>query len=262
MKLGLCTNVNFDNWNDVKLAAECGFQYLELPVRDIVKLSKDEIESYKRKAAEFELPVLSANGYFPNDLKFVGSDIDPEKIESYAKKATEKLSKFGVKTAVFGSGPSRAVPDGFSKEAALSQIAEALGIVNREAVTAGIEIVIEPLSKSETNTLNTVRETYDFLKKAQLQNVHLLADLYHVGQERDLVRSLNDIYECRDELRHVHLSCPIARTVPTSYDGFDYALFFKALEKAEYRGNISVEAWPCSKENLTECKEIFQQYTK
>ncbi len=136
MKLGLCTDVNFSNWDNVKLAAECGFQYLELPVRDIVKLSGDEIESYKEKAAEFGLPVLSANGYFPNDLKFVGNNIDLAKIESYAKKATEKLSKFGIKTAVFGSGPSRAVPDEFLRETALNQIAKVLGIVNREAMAA------------------------------------------------------------------------------------------------------------------------------
>lgn len=262
MKLGLCTGINFNDWSSVETAAKCGFQYLELPVMEIVKLSDREIESYKKTVQKFNLSILCANAYFPNNIKLVGKDVDFNAIESYAAKATEKLSKFGIKTAVFGSGSSRAVPDGFSKETALAQLSEALGIVNSEAVKANLEIVIEPLSPGETNTINTVREAYDFCKKAGLKNVHVLADLYHVGQERCLEKSLQDLDICHDELRHIHLSCPIARTVPTVTDGFKYELFFDALKKANYIGNVTVEAWPYTKENLADCKRIFDENIK
>lgn len=191
----------------------------------------------------------------------MGDDVDIEIIKDYVKSVSEKLSLIGIKTAVFGSDPSRTIPSGYSKEKVFWQIEQTLCIVNEESLNLGIEIVIEPLTPSETNMFNTVRETYDFCKKINLKNVHLLADLYHVGQERDLRRSMSDIAECGDELKHVHIACPIARTVPMKCDGFDYSMFFSALKNANYRGNISVEAWPQTREALRDCKEIFDKYT-
>lgn len=262
MKLGLCKNLNDDCFKEVSGILDLGIDYLEINASMAVNYTLPELREYKKKAENLGLNILSSNGYFPKDIKFVGDNIDLNIIKEYAKNASEKLAELGVKKAVFGSGASRKVPEGYSRETALSQVEEALGIVNEESVKANIEIVIEPLSRSETNVINTVREAFDFCKKINLQNVHVLADLYHVGQERDLPRSLNDIVECASELKHVHISCPISRTVPTETDGFDYSLFYNALKKANYKGNISIEAWPHTREAIASCRKIFDKYTK
>ncbi len=210
----------FNNFENIKAAAECGYSYAELPAKSIAKLSHGGIKELKKNKL-IRNNSRSANSYFPNELEFVGDDVDIEIIKRLCKIRFRKSCRLSaLKTAVFGSGPSRAIPSGYSKEKAFLQIEQTRCIVNEESLNWGIEIVIEPLTPSETNMFNTVRETYDFCKKINLKNVHLLADLYHVGQERDFRRSMSDIAECGDELKHVHIACPIARTVPMKCDGF------------------------------------------
>lgn len=49
MKLGLCTDINSNNFENIKVAAECGYSYAELPAKSIAKLSHGGIKEPKKK---------------------------------------------------------------------------------------------------------------------------------------------------------------------------------------------------------------------
>ena len=149
------------------------------------------------------------------------------------------MQTLGGKFVVFGSGGSRKIPEGFSREEGMEQIEWAAREAGRVAETKGITIVMEELRKEECNTLNSITETYAFVKKVNHPAVKLLADYYHMVQAGE---GMDELVKFADEIRHMHFAEPVNRTAPKVTDNFDYKAFFALLDKIGYTGGVSVEA--------------------
>jgi hypothetical protein len=86
------------------------------------------------------------------------TQVDVSRPAEHVERTVGRLSALGVETLVFGSGKARQVPEGFSREEALSQLV-AFGRLAAEAASrTGIVVVLEPLRRQETNIINTARE--------------------------------------------------------------------------------------------------------
>jgi len=100
--------------------ADSGFDYLEAAVwRDLVPEQPDDVflkalESFRSSP----VPFLTANGFFPGDLRLTGPDADIPRAVRYAEKAFSRAEQIGIRKFVFGSGGARRIPDGFSRETA------------------------------------------------------------------------------------------------------------------------------------------------
>ena len=149
------------------------------------------------------------------------------------------MQTLGGKFVVFGSGGSRKISEGFSREEGMEQIEWAAREAGRVAETKGITIVMEELRKEECNTLNSITETYAFVKKVNHPAVKLLADYYHMVQAGE---GMDEFVKFADEIRHMHFAEPVNRTAPKVTDEFDYKEFFALLDKLGYTGGVSVEA--------------------
>src|SRR6185436_2158060 len=119
VKIGRCTGIA--GLEETKAA---GFDYAELGVAAIAKLSDAEMEEAAAKHKAVGLPTPAANGFLPGEVRVTGPDADPDKQLQYVRKAFDRMVRLGVKVIVFGSAPARNVPDGFPREQAWKQLVE------------------------------------------------------------------------------------------------------------------------------------------
>ena len=234
------TNLNVGYCTDDPAAAKAaGFDYFELRVREIAKMSDEDFAKFVARCEAVGLPARTGNLLFPGDLKVVGPDVRTNEVMSYARKAFDRCAKLGVRIVVWGSGESRRAPEGFSRDVAFEQLVALARTLAPEAEKRGITLVVEPLRKAESNTINSAAEGLKWVEAVGHPNFQLLVDLYHLTEEAEDPAIL---VKAGSHLRHVHFANPHGRTFPRRDDGFDYAPFFLALNRAGYQGAISVEA--------------------
>lgn len=232
--IGVCTSID-----NATAARDAGCAYIEVSVASflIPESPWEDFAPRLEKAKASPLPVLRANGFFPSDIALVGPDADTARTMAYVREAFKRAEAVGIKAIVLGSGRSRNIPEGFSRETAEAQftaLCRSIGPVAREH---GITVVLEPLRPQETNFINSVREGTDIARKADDPNICVLADFYHMAQVGEDPEA---IIEAGDLLRHCHIAENARRTAPGT-DGDDFTPYFKALEAISYTGCISME---------------------
>ncbi len=147
-----------------------------------------------------------------------------------------RLQRLGVAVLVFGSGAARSVPDGFDRQTALSQLETALRLAAETGARHRVTVALEPLRAAETNLLNRVAETADFLREHDCGPARLVADLYHMREEGEPASVLQS---CADLLVHAHVAGPERR--PPRAEDADVDEFLSALRAAGYAGSLSLE---------------------
>ncbi len=234
MRFGVCTSLD-----NVEILTDAGYDYIDLGVgASLIPLAgEDEFQKIRDKIATSPLKPESYAGFIPGQLRVVGDSVDLQRLSQFVENACRRASEIGGKVIVYGSGGSRNVETGFSREKALDQIAEFLDMAADHAENYGIIIAIEPLCKKECNIINTVAEGFEMAKRVNHPGVRVLADLYHIWQEQE---PLSNIIEVGDWLAHVHIAEPVKRKYPGN-DDFDFSDFFAALKDAGYDGRVSCE---------------------
>ena len=224
--------------DDLEKAKRAGFDYVELGVRNFVKLTDEEFAAFQEKHKTIGLPTPVGNNFIPSDIKVVGPEIDKAKQMEYVNKAFDRAKKLGLKIIVFGSGGARKVPEGFSPDEAYKQLVDFAKRIAPEAKKRGIVVAVEPLRRGETNTINTAAEGLKWVKDVKHPNFQLMVDFYHLSSEKEDPQIL---VTAKKELKHIHIANPEGRLFPLSADEYDYSAFFEKLRQIKYRGGISVE---------------------
>ena len=152
----------------------------------------------------------------------------------------EDISKQKSKTEiiVFGSGGSRSLPDGVSKEEGVRHFTELLADIGPIAEEYGITVVVEPLASEFRNFINSVAEAGRIVKDVDHPDIKLLADFYHMSRDS---QGPGDLLKYGEHIRHIHLAEKERRT-PPGIDRFDFMPYLKALAEAGYSGAFSFEA--------------------
>jgi sugar phosphate isomerase/epimerase len=234
LELGICTKV--DNHKQVKNA---GYAFIEEGVRSFLVPAEPEPEFLKNleKAKASSLPVIACNSFLPGNMKSVGPDPVFSEILQFAETAFKRAKVSGVKIIVFGSGGSRAIPEGFSKEEATRQFIELCKQMGLVAARYRVVVVIEPLNKKECNFINSVAEGGEIVKAVDHPNIRLLADLYHMKMDNE---GPENIIKYGKLLRHVHIAEKKGRSAPGTH-GEDFTAYFNALKQVRYKGAVSIE---------------------
>ena len=226
--------------NRAGAAIASGMTYLEANVSSfLVPEDTDEAFAAQRaKADSLGLPIETANGFFPKDILVVGPNADLERALRYSETAIRRASEAGLQVLVLGSSRSRSIPEGFSREEAEEQFLSLLKGMAPTAEKYGVIVAIEPLQKSETNFINTVKEGAEIARRTGSPNIAVIADFFHMARESEPV---SDIVESADKLVHCHIA-EVANRTPPGVDGDDFTPYFKALKQIGYKGRISIES--------------------
>ena len=232
MKLGAC--LGYGDFKKYELAKKCGLDFGETDFTDIALAPEEDFNTFCERVRALGLPVLSANHFLPGDLKVVGDEVDSIALAEFLEKGFSRAQKLGIKNVVFGSGKARSFNDGYSLEKANEDLVRFLkDIASPIAEEYDVNIVIEPLSFSETSMIHTVNDGVEFAEKAGFNHVYGLADLFHVYNNNDDIDGIGEFY---GKIKHAHVAEIGTRIFPNENASEEvyrvYERFFTALKKA------------------------------
>ncbi len=261
MKLGCCLNMLGDEREPIGMKympalKKAGYDYMELPLAQIMDLSDADYERLRREVEKTGIPCECCNNFFPATVRLTGETADPIQIGDYARKAIERARKLGAKIIVFGSSGAKNIPEGFDRHRAFCQIVNTLKIADAYALPAGIHIVIEPLNRMESNVILNLSEGDFLMKEAGRPSIRLLVDYYHFTMEKE---SLDTLRDRMANIDHVHFAEPVGRRFPTKHKA-EYEEFFQVLKNGRYDGRVSVEAYSDEPEQDIENAVFLRDY--
>ncbi len=238
MKLGLCTS-----FLNVHLAAELGFDYIECALNALAAMPEGEYEQLLADAVSFPIPVSKCNCLLPGEVVVVGPGADETVQRAYLEKAFSRARELGIDVAVFGSGRSRSVPEGWAFAEGWRQVASFLTLLAEYADKYAMTVAIEPLRRQECNLLNLVSEGTALAALTAHPRIGVLGDTFHMNASHEPYAALTHAGAL---LKHIHISHTLpdlsGRIYPADGDGEDYAALFAALKAADYQGDVSIEA--------------------
>jgi sugar phosphate isomerase/epimerase len=268
IKIGLCGSMVLPSLQHggvevIDTLARLGYDYIELSISHLAALSDGEFSNVQKHIADAGIPCLSCNNFFPKEIRLTGPDVDYKRVKKHVEKALGKAAELGAKIVVFGSGPARTIPRGFSKGEATLQLIKICCIIDPVAAKNGITIAIEPLNKRECNIINSAFEAMQLSKVSETEYVKILIDYYHLALEKE---SPLIIPAAKKYIKHIHFARPRGRAFPSKInEDSGYKPFFENLKKIKYKGCISIEAYTKDVEKDAEkslkfLKEIIHEY--
>ena len=109
MKLGCCLNMLGDSSEPIgrrymNLLYREGYDYMELPLAQIMELSEAGFEELLSQIQESGIPCECCNNFFPASVRLTGEEADPPKISEYVK---EKGYDGRVSIEAYGKEPEK-----------------------------------------------------------------------------------------------------------------------------------------------------------
>ena len=250
-------------WDDLEQslahASSLGFDAVELFTASAdaleVKATKAVLEKYKLSIAA----VGSGAGKVIHGFTLT----DPDKaIREKAIDFIADMISFGAAfnaPTIIGSMQGNVVV-GVSRDQAMQWLAEGLSYLGKHAAAHGVKLIYEPLNRYESNLLNTLADSVQFLNKYQIKQVGLLADLFHMNIEEANIAA--SILECGELILHVHFADSNRRPVGNGHNNLNEIA--KALKEVKYDGFISAEAfaWPNPHAAAEQTIQSFKKYFK
>ena len=245
MLFGCCLNLLAKDGDPVgadriELAAQSGYDYVELPLAHVMRLSEREFDALRSRLDRAGIVCRSCCNFFPGDsIRVTGPEVDEDQVVSYVRKALDRARKLGANVAVFGSPAARDVRGDYPRELAVLQLIRAFQLMG-DLAAPDVQIAIEHVGRLEGNLIYTVKE--GCLLQTVIRNPHVgvLADTYHMAVENEPMENLR---LAKSRLVHVHTANPNGRVYPRPDDSVDYSLMLHTLQEIGYTGGVSVEAF-------------------
>lgn len=220
-----------------------GADFLTLAVSELLVPDKTEadFEQNLTRLKAAQIPVLACNSFISSAhaarLRCVGPEANHDLVLEWAETSFRRMKIAGGKFIVFGSGKSRQIPEGWTKEKADKQFVALLQRMGPLAESHGITVTVEQLQASECNYINRISEAATLIRAAAHPNIRLLADLFHMARMDDTPA---DLKAAMDVVVHMEIAEKKDRTAP-GIQGDDFRPFFRVLREANYHGAISIE---------------------
>jgi D-psicose/D-tagatose/L-ribulose 3-epimerase len=224
----------------IELLKEVGFDYVELPLSQMMVLSSTDFSAIEARLRAVGIPCEVCNNFLPASIRITGPKVDTAGNAKYVEQALVRAARLGVKVVVCGSCGSRSLAKGFPRVQAWEQMVSFMRSLDKPAADNGITIAFESINRGECNFLNLAAEGLELVKQVNRNQVKLHVDAYHWAVEKENAEVL---LKANDFVRHIHLARAEGRTFPNASDAEGYRAFFHNLKKIDYRHRISIEAY-------------------
>lgn len=245
--------------NGCRLAAELGFDAVEIFAPSAAALLGGELGPSLQKH-NLKLAALGTGaGWLLHQWHLCHADSG---IRKQAREFIRDLLKVGASfgaPAIIGSMQGR-VEGKVARGQALAWLAEALEDLGETAQKEGGELLFEPLNRYETNVLNCLADTVEFLDGLQTKKIKILADLFHMNiEEADLPQSVRT---AGSRLGHIHFADSNRRAI--GFGHLPMSSIMCALREIGYHGYLSGEIlpWPDSASAAHMTIEMFRLWGK
>jgi sugar phosphate isomerase/epimerase len=153
----------------------------------------------------------------------------------YAKRVIDLAGPLGA-PAIVGSMQGRHAEG--ERDGALGRLAESLAALASHAKQYGVPLLYEPLNRYETNVFNRQGDAAGFIRSRGIENVKILADLFHMNiEEVDVAGTLRELGPM---LGHVHFVD--SNRLAAGMGHLDFRPIVAALREMGYSGYLSAEA--------------------
>jgi sugar phosphate isomerase/epimerase len=173
-------------------ARELGYDAVELSLRDPQDAVVAEVVSETRRSGLGLSAIATGQSYYQDGLSLTNPD------PAERAKLLERLKRFIDLAAPWSAMVILGGVRGVLKGAASSHPEQRLLAIDMiEACSDyanqnGVSLLLEPINRYETNFLNTIQECLELIDGADLKNVFILADTFHMNiEEKSLVDALN-----------------------------------------------------------------------
>lgn len=221
------------------LAKETGFDDVELFLPGPDAFSINEIKALSQTHGLGIAAVGTGAGMVKHGLSLTDPSLDKRVA---AIDFIERMIAFGGQLgapAILGSMQGKWGGD-VSKDQALEWLADALRIAGKTAAKYNVPFIYEPLNRYETNLINRLADGADFIETHSLENIVLLADLFHMNiEEADIAASLR---AAGKHIGHVHYADSNRRAM--GFGHTDPKPIVAALREIGYTGHLSAEILP------------------
>ena len=243
--------------NSARKASAAGFDKIELHLTDPKKIDGHKLLEIAKDHGLSISAIGTGMEHTKNRLSLI--DDDPAERD----KAIQRMYEHIDLAEVFGCpviiGVIRSnIPDFARYDEYERRLTRSLGKLSIYAEKKQVNLLLEAITRYINNYLNTVNETYDYIKKTGLHNVLLHIDTHSMNiEDVDMEES---IQYAADRLGYVHFSDSNRRRPGAGHIDFEKVL--NALEKTNYKGNIGIECLPipdsdtCMHECITYLKSI------
>jgi sugar phosphate isomerase/epimerase len=253
MKIALCNEVlkALPFAEQCRAAAALGYDGLEVApftlAADPMEIGDAQAREYGRIAHDHGLAVSGLHWLLvaPAGLSIVSPDAAlRRRSTAVMQRLVELCALMGGRYLVHGSPRQRSVPPGETREAALARAQECLAAAAQTARQCGVTYCIEPLSRAETDLVNTVAEAVELVQAIGSPAFRTMIDCSAAGQEeREDIPALMRRWMPTGHIAHVQVNDPDRRG--PGQGAMRFAPILAALREMQaaghYDGIVAVE---------------------
>jgi len=261
MEYGYCTGfATIPLWEInkslVKEISNAGYDFVEFPLMSLIELSEDDFNEILNLVKKLNLKCTSTCNFFPEQVKLQKPEFDETQFVSYLDKAFKRAVALDSDKIIFGSAAARKRDEKkTSKENAKQQIIKLLkDYIGPKAAQNNIHILIEPMSYSAGNVINTILEADEIVKQTNHPNVKLMIDLLHMQNNNEAVETILEVLE---DVEHIHVS-DLERGLPSERMNPFLLKAFKLLRKNGYNNTVSYETVSGSLKEMTQALNLLK----
>jgi sugar phosphate isomerase/epimerase len=249
MRLALCNEVLRGRTFEAQCgyAAALGYDGLEVApftlADDPLGLTPADIAQARRAASDAGIAITGLHWLLvkPDGLSVTSPDaaVRERTIEAM-KRLVALCADLGGRYLVHGSPVQRRTPAGVEHAVAQSWIAEALAAAADAAERAGVDYLVEPLPRDETDQVNTLAEAIDLVRMIGSPALATMLDAKSAALTESLpATELLARWLPSRLIRHVQLNDRNRRAPGQGSDRF--APILRALMNGGYEGDIAIE---------------------
>ena len=222
---------------------------------DFRGISGQERRNYKEKIQTYGLKICSMHSLFwgIQEAKLFGTKTEQQAFLDYLKELVDLAVDLESKVLILGS-PSVRDRGEYEYSHAMDIAATVLREAAEYALMSKVKILIEPLTRKETNFINTHSEGLKLVKMVNSEGFGLHLDAKAVAAEDMRIEDI--VLECKGHIRHFHINDPDLQQIGTVADYHER--IGQALIQNDYLGYASIEMRMTGKHR--ECIEKSMSY--
>jgi sugar phosphate isomerase/epimerase len=220
-------------------AARHGFDAVEILPRSADAVDKAELRSLLAEHALSIAAFGTGGGWIVQKLSLTAADAAIRRdARTFIGEMIDLAASFGA-PAIIGSMQGR-LEINQDREQAMDWFREALDELGEAAAAQGVPLLLEPLNRYESNVLNRLGQTLEFVQSLDTGNVRILADLFHMNiEEADMAAAIR---EAGPLLGHVDFADSNRHAVGFGHTDIDPVI--SALREIGYTGYLAAEVFP------------------
>ena len=250
MKISICNEL-FQGWPIEKVfdyAAQLGYDGVEIApytlAESVTEISQSRRKAIRRAAENSGMEIVGLHWLLvkPEGLYINHPDeIIRIRTQEYIEALIHFCADVGGKLLLHGSPHQRTVKEGWNLSESWDYAKETFRACLETARKRDVTYCIEPLTRANTNFINTVNEALRLAKEIRHPNFKMMFDCRSASaQEKSITEALIRALDSR-MLRHVHVNDASGRG--PGFGETPFTPILKTLVKNGYKGYVSVEVF-------------------